>query len=106
MKIKFKKGDNVRIISGSDSIKFKEGPITKILHKDNCVTIEGINNFKHVKASQTDQEGGIKEIPKKINVSKIALIDPKNKKTTTKISYKFKDGKKIRIARNSNHNIG
>ena len=100
IKLKFKKGDLVKVISGKH--KGVEGPIMKIIRVKNRVVIEGITNTKHVKPSQDNTEGGIQAVPASIHISNIALIDPKNKKETTKISYQINDnGKKTRIARKS-----
>lgn len=100
IKLKLKRGDIVKVITG----KFKEqqGPITKILRKKEriFVQLEGINIKKSQKPTQNDT-GGIKDVPASIEFSNVALIDPKNKKKTSKIGYQIKDDKKSRIARRS-----
>ncbi|WP_374696352.1 50S ribosomal protein L24 [Spiroplasma endosymbiont of Polydrusus formosus] len=99
-KFKFKKGDLVKIVAGKH--KGTEGPIISVLHKKSRVIIEGITNVKHVKPSQNNTEGGIRQVPASVHISNVALIDPKNKKEITKISYQIADnGKKNRIARKS-----
>ncbi|AGM25822.1 50S ribosomal protein L24 [Spiroplasma syrphidicola EA-1] len=99
-KFKFKKGDLVKVISGKH--KGVEGPIMKVLREKNRVIIKGITNTKHVKPSQDNTEGGIQQVPASVHISNVALIDPKNKKETTKIGYQVNDnGKKIRVARKS-----
>ncbi len=99
-KVKFKKGDLVKVIAGKH--KGTEGPIIRVLREKSRVVIEGITNIKHVKPSQDNTEGGIQQVPASVNISNVALIDPKNKKEITKISYQIADnGKKVRIARKS-----
>lgn len=99
-KFKFKKGDLVKVIAGKH--KGTEGPIIRILREKSRVLIEGITNIKHVKPSQDNTEGGIQQVPASVHISNVALIDPKNKKEITKISYQISDnGKKVRIARKS-----
>ncbi len=99
-KVKFKKGDLVKVIAGKH--KGTEGPIIRVLHEKSRALIEGITNIKHVKPSQDSTEGGIKQVPASVHISNVALIDPKNKKEITKISYQIADnGKKVRIARKS-----
>ncbi|UZQ29757.1 MAG: 50S ribosomal protein L24 [Spiroplasma phoeniceum] len=99
-KVKFKKGDLVKVIAGKH--KGTEGPIVRVLREKSRVVIEGITNIKHVKPSQDNTEGGIQQVPASVHISNVALIDPKNKKEITKISYQIADNdKKVRIARKS-----
>ncbi|AGR41603.1 50S ribosomal protein L24 [Spiroplasma taiwanense] len=102
-KSKILRGDVVKVISGNH--KGKTGPITKLTKDKKRVYIEGITGIKHVKPSQTDQEGGIKEIAISIDISNVALKDPKNKDKTTRVGYKITDGKKVRIAKKSGAEI-
>lgn len=99
-KVKFKKGDLVKVIAGKH--KGTEGPIIRVLREKSRVVIEGITNIKHVKPSQDNTEGGIQQVPASVHISNVSLIDPKRKKEITKISYQIADnGKKVRIARKS-----
>lgn len=98
-KIKFIKGDVVKIIAGNH--KGKQGPITGFASDKKRVFVEGIIATKHVKPSQ-NEDGGIKEVPASIHISNIGILDPKNKEATSKIGYQITDGKKVRIARKSN----
>ncbi len=102
---RLKKGDKVRVISGSE--KGKEGTILKVYPKLNKAQVEGINvRKKHIKPSQNKQEGGIEEIAVPVNMSKLALIDYKAKGKTTRIKYGFdKNNKKVRISKISNNEI-
>ncbi|WP_300936423.1 50S ribosomal protein L24 [Turicimonas muris] len=98
LKLKVKKGDQVVILSGDD--KGKTGEILKAMPKEGKVVVQGINLVKrHTKPSQTTPGGIVtKEAP--INVSNVALIDPKSGKAT-KVGYKEVDGRKVRVARKS-----
>lgn len=102
-KSKIKKGDIVKIIAGSH--KGEQGPVTFISKNKSSVSVQGVEITKHVKPSQTEQEGGIKKIPAKVNISNVAIIDPKDKEATTRIGYEIVDGKKQRIAKKSNQAI-
>ncbi len=97
-KMKIKKGDQVVILSGDD--KGKNGEVVKAMPKEGKVVVQGVNLVKrHTKPSQTTPGGiVIKEAP--INVSNVALVDPKSGKAT-KVGYKEVNGKKVRIARKS-----
>lgn len=98
-KIRLKKGDQVKIITGKD--KGKEGEVLKVLREKNRVVVAGVNKAKkHEKPSMTSQ-GGIVEKELSIDVSNVAFIDPKDG-GATKVGYKIlDDGKKVRFAKKS-----
>ena len=65
---KFKKGDNVIVITGSD-----KGKIGKILSIDNQkVVVEGVNVATVHQKPSSQQPGEIKKIEKAINISNIS----------------------------------
>ncbi|HBE03491.1 MAG TPA: 50S ribosomal protein L24 [Spirochaetia bacterium] len=100
IKLKFRKNDIVRVISGKE--KGKEGKITEIDRVNLRVKIEGINKIKKgIKRTREDQKGGFVEKELPLHVSKIMLIDPQTQKLT-RIGIKTIDGKKIRYAKKSN----
>jgi len=95
--IRIKKGDLVRVIAGKD--KDKEGKVLAINKKDNRAIVEGVNMVsKHMKPSMANQQGGIVEQEAPIDISNIMYV---HKGQTTKIGYKFEDGKKVRIAKST-----
>ena len=97
-KLKIKKGDKVRVITGKDNGKV--GNVVKVLPKENKLVVSGINIAKkHTKPSQTS-EGGILHIELPIHVSNVSHIDPKTNEIT-KVGYKILDGKKVRFAKKS-----
>ncbi len=97
LKIK-KKGDQVVVLSGDD--KGKTGEVVKSMPKEGKVVVQGVNLVKrHTKPSQTTPGGIVtKEAP--INVSNVAIVDPKSGKAS-KIGYKEVNGNKVRVARKS-----
>lgn len=103
---RLKKGDRVRVISGSQ--KGKEGNILKVYPKLNKAEVDGVNvRKKHQKPNQDKQEGAIVDIVVPIDMSKLALIDIKAKNKTTRIKYGFdKENKKVRISKISNNVVG
>jgi large subunit ribosomal protein L24 len=104
-KIRLKKGDKVIVLSGK--YKGKTGKIMKTHPSENKVTVEGINIVKkHVKPTQQNSVGSIKEITKPIWVSKVAIYEPTLKKAS-KIGYKLStDGKtKTRVFKVSGKEI-
>nr|YP_009393569.1 ribosomal protein L24 [Bostrychia simpliciuscula]ARW62131.1 ribosomal protein L24 [Bostrychia simpliciuscula] len=77
-KIKIKKGDIVKIISG----KFKDqtGKVNSIKKKTNSLTIENINfKTKHIKPKQTEEKGTIKKIEGPIHCSNIIRTSKEKK---------------------------
>jgi large subunit ribosomal protein L24 len=97
--MKIKTGDNVIVISGE--YKGKTGKVLKAMPKTSQVIVDGVNvHKKHIKPTQADPKGSIKDISAPINVSKVALVDPKTGKAT-RVGYKIVDGKKVRFAKKS-----
>lgn len=98
---RIKKGDTVKIISGKN--KGLSGTVLEILSQKNMALVEGVNIIKiHKKPDNQNENGGIFEKEAPIRLSKIALMDPKQKGLVTKVSYvKNKDGKKVRFAKKS-----
>lgn len=78
--LKIKIGDTVKIMAGKD--KGREGKVEKVFPKEGRVVVPGANLYKkHVK-SFGQVKGGIYDIPRPLDVSKIMLICPKCKKPT------------------------
>lgn len=103
-KIRLKKGDSVVVRSGK--YKGKVGAVLATHPTENKVTVEGVNIVKkHQKPNKQYPQGGIIELTKPIDVSKVGFVDPTTKKAT-KIGYKVdKDGVKTRIAKKSGKEI-
>lgn len=98
-KLKVKKGDKVKVITGKS--KGKIGDVLKVFPSEKKLIVSGVNLAKkHTKPTQTS-EGGIiqKELP--IHVSNVSHIDPKTNEIT-KVGYKILEhGKKVRFAKKS-----
>jgi len=105
MAFRIKKGDLVKVISGS--YKGKTAKVVSTSVADSTVTLEGINVIKRkVKPSQINPRGGTKELHKGIPISNVALVADEAKGTTTRVGYKLdKDGKKLRFAKSSGKEI-
>ena len=98
-KLKIRKGDKVVVITGQD--KGKQGEVVRTIPSENRAVVRGVNVAKRHQKQTATQEGGIvpKELP--IQVSNLALIDPKDGKPT-RVGYKtLADGKKVRVAKRS-----
>lgn len=103
-KIRLKKDDTVVVRTGK--YKGKTGKVLAVHPAENKVTVEGVNIVKkHQKPNKEYPQGGIIEITKPIDVSKVGLQDPTTKKAT-RIGYKVtKDGTKTRVAKSSGKEI-
>lgn len=94
-KIRLQKGDKVVVRSGK--YKGQVGKILEVRPRDNAVVVEGVNVFKkHLKKTQTNPQGGIKEITHPIAVSKVGLYEPTSKKPS-RIKFSLKGDKKVRV---------
>lgn len=101
---KLKKDDQVIIITGKD--KGKRGTIQRVLD-NNRVLIAGVNIVKkHTKANpQLGVQGGIVEKEASIEVSNVAIYNPKTNKAD-RVGFKEQDGKKVRVYKSSGDVIG
>lgn len=94
--MKLKIGDTVKIVAGKD--KGREGKIEILLPKRNSVVVPEVNMYKkHVKGQQ-GQKGGMYDLPRPLNVAKVALICP-NCKEITRVGYKIEKDVKSRVCR-------
>ncbi|MFN4181355.1 MAG: 50S ribosomal protein L24 [Candidatus Paceibacteria bacterium] len=101
--MKFKKVDNVIVISGKD--KGKKGSIVRVLRDDNKVVVEGINlTKKHQRPRKSGEKGSIITMAMPINASNVMAIDPKTGKRS-RVGFKMVGDKKVRIARKSGQEI-
>lgn len=97
--LKIKKGDHVIVIAGRD--KGKHGEVVEMLPKEQRAIVRGVNVVRRHQKQTASQAGGIisKEAP--IQLSNLALEDPKDGKPT-RVGFKFlEDGKKVRFAKRS-----
>ena len=103
MAAKIKKGDEVVVLSGKD--KGRKGTVQHVMPKDGKVVVEGINVVaRHRKPSQQNPQGGIDRFPAPMNISKVAVADPKDG-SPTRVRFETKDGKKVRVAVKSGETI-
>ena len=95
-KMKIKKGDTVRVITGKD--KGKEGKVLSVSQETSRIIVEGVNMVtKHMKASGANQ-GGIVHQEAPIHVSNVMLVCPKCN-AATRVGFSRKDGKVTRICK-------
>ena len=96
---KIRKGDKVVVLAGKD--KGRTGEVLRVMPKDDKALVRGVNVVVRHQRQTQNQEGGLirKEAP--IHLSNIAVADPKDGKTPTRVGFEVRDGKKVRIAKRS-----
>jgi large subunit ribosomal protein L24 len=99
MAAKIRKGDRVQVLSGRD--KGKRGEVLQVLPEANRALVQGVNVVKrHSKPQGMNQPGGIQEKEASIDLSNLALIDPKSDKPT-RVGFRMDGDKKVRVAKAS-----
>ena len=97
--LKIKKGDSVVVLTGRD--KGKRGEVIEVRPKENRALVRGINVVRKHQRQTAKEEGGIISKEAAIQISNLAIEDPKDGKPT-RIGFKFLDGgKKVRFAKRS-----
>ena len=101
---KIKTNDEVIVIAGKD--KGKRGSVQKVLDNGRVV-VAGVNLLKkHTKPNpQLGVQGGIVEREASIDISNIAIYNPKTNKKD-RVGFKDVDGKKVRIYKSNGEVIG
>jgi large subunit ribosomal protein L24 len=100
MAAKIKKGDKVVVLAGRD--KGRRGEVRSVNPTDGRAIVEGVNLVKrHTKPSAQNAEGGIITKEATIDLSNLAIADPKDGKPT-RVGFKvLDDGRKVRFAKRS-----
>mgnify|MGYP000103173568 CR=1 FL=1 len=95
---KIRKGDEVVVLTGKD--KGRKGSVLQVMPKDNRAVVAGINVVKRHQRQSANQEGGIisKEAP--IDLSNLALLDPKDSKPT-RVGFRMEGDRKVRFSKRS-----
>ena len=98
-KLRIRKGDTVKVIAGES--KGVEGKVLEVFRDTNKALVEGVNMItKHEKPSAQNPQGGIVKKEAEIQISNLALLDPKSGEAT-RIGLRIEDGKKVRFSKKS-----
>ncbi len=99
-KMKIKKGDSVKILSGKD--KGKTGTVIRAIPSEGKVVVDNVNmHTKFARSKSAGQPGQKVVFAAALPVSKVMLIDT-NSGRPSRISYQIlNDGTKQRIAKKS-----
>ncbi|WP_223477856.1 50S ribosomal protein L24 [Oricola indica] len=95
---KIRKGDEVVVLTGKD--KGRKGSVLQVMPKDNRAVVSGVNVVKRHQRQTAGSEGGIisKEAP--IDLSNLALLDPKDSKPT-RVGFRMEGERKVRFSKRS-----
>ncbi|MPY92691.1 MAG: 50S ribosomal protein L24 [Acidimicrobiia bacterium] len=102
--MKVRKGDRVRVLVGKD--RGVEGVVMNVLPRQGKVLVDGVNVARrHTKPRQQGAPGGIIDKVMPIDASNVAVINPKDGKTT-RVGYRFdNEGNKVRICKRTGDDL-
>ena len=99
MAAKIKKGDTVVVITGRE--KGKTGEVIRVIPAEGRAFVRGVNMVQRHQRQTPQAEGGIISKEAAIQMSNLALVDPKTNKPT-RVGFKIlDDGRKVRVAKAS-----
>jgi len=106
MAAKIKKGDRVVVLTGK--YKGVEGDVLKVMPKDGRAVVDGVNIAKRHQKPTQFAEGGIVDKSMPIDLSNIAIVDPKDG-GPTRVGFRFEgegeERRKVRYAKKSGEAI-
>ena len=98
-KLHIKKGDTVKVLSGTDN--GKTGKITSVDREKGRAFVEGVNLVsKHTKPSAVNPQGGIVKREASVHISNLMVVDSKGQASRTGRKLN-KDGKLVRYSKKS-----
>jgi len=93
---RIKKGDDVVVLAGRE--RGKRGVVRQVMPRQGKALVQDINISKrHYKPGRARQ-AGIVDVEQPIDLSNLALVDPKSSKPTRVRVRTLANGKKVRIA--------
>ncbi|MFZ0205860.1 MAG: 50S ribosomal protein L24 [Roseiarcus sp.] len=99
MAAKIKKGDKVVVLTGRD--KGRSGEVKSVDPTEGRAIVVGVNVVKRHTRQTQQTEGGIISREAPIQLSNLAIADPKDGKPT-RVGFKIlDDGRKVRVAKRS-----
>ncbi len=98
---RLKKGDVVRVISGSGALSGQQGRVLRVRADDEKVIVEGVNYvYKHIRRSQEQPKGGRIQKEAPVHVSNVMLVCPECRQATrVRMETDAVSGKRRRICK-------
>jgi len=103
MAAKIRKGDKVAVLAGRD--KGKTGEVIEVRPTENRALVRGVNMVRRHQRQTASQSGGIISKEGPIDLSNLAVVDPKDGKPTRVGFRVLNDGRKVRISKRSGETI-
>ena len=101
---RIKRGDTVLVIAGRE--RGKSGVVRQVMPKEGKAYVQDVNiskrHFKPGRARQT----GIVDLEQPLDLSNLAVVDPKISKRTRVRTQVLANGKKVRISAASGEQLG
>ena len=102
---RIKKGDDVIVLAGRERGKLVI--VRQVMPKAGTALVQDINISKrHLKPTGTARQAGIVDKEQPIQLSNLALVDPKTGKPTRMRVRELGSGKKVRISTSSGEQMG
>ena len=102
-KMRIKKGDTVKVISGKD--KGATGPVMRAIPENRKVIVEKVAVAKKAqRPTRENPQGGIMSIEMPVHVSTVQLVCPKCN-AATRVSMRVDGGKKVRTCKKCKKDI-
>ena len=96
---KIKKGDHVIVLTGRD--RGKHGEVVEVRPREGRALVRGVNMVRRHQRQSAQEEGGIISKEAAIDLSNLAIEDPKDGKPS-RVGFRFLEaGKKVRYAKRS-----
>lgn len=102
MAAKLKKGDKVVVLAGKD--KGREGEILRVAPKENRAVVSGVNMVIRHRRQDQQSQGGRIPMEASIDLSNLALVDPKDG-GPTRVGFRIEGGRKVRFAKKSGETV-
>jgi large subunit ribosomal protein L24 len=102
-KFKIKKGDQVVVTTGRD--KGKKGEVLRVIRETRRVIVAGVHVAKRHSRPAPGNPGGIVDKELSVDISNVALVDPKSGEPTRVGFRTLDDGRKVRFAKRSGEAI-
>ena len=100
LKLKIKKGDTVKVITGDN--KGQQGKVLEVFIEDQKAIVESVNMItKHTKPNAKNSQGGFVKKEAPIQVSNLMVIDSTGKPTRVGRKIDEKTGKLVRYSKKS-----
>lgn len=95
--MKIHKGDTIQVIAGKDA--GKKGKVEQVDTFAHTVFVPEVNTYKrHVKKSEAYPQGGIVQLSRALDISKVMLVCPSCNKLV-RVGYSIKEGVKKRVCK-------